>query len=203
MLGNNAEYFQALQTQTGWSRTLYGFALWCAPQPGWLTLDVGCGPGLLPAIFEKLGCLSVGVDLDLEMFHPSPLHPRVAAASVYDLPFRFSNFDLITASNLLFLCSDPDLALSEMKQRLRSGGKLAMLNPSEYLNEPAAMAFVNDKGLVGVARDTLLHWARRAFENHHWTEDETCHLYERAGLKYMGSVLKAGPGFGRFSWGLA
>jgi SAM-dependent methyltransferase len=202
MLGRDSEYFQELQTQTGWSRTVYGFALWCSPNVGWLTLDVGCGPGLLPAIFSKLGCKAVGVDLDLEMFHPAPLHPIVAVANVYDLPFKSQTFDLITASNLIFLLSEPTRALDKMKKLLRPGGKVAMLNPSEYLNDNAALAFANEKGLDGVARNTLLKWARRAAENHQWTEEETCDLYIRAGMKYMGSALKVGPGFGRFSWGM-
>jgi SAM-dependent methyltransferase len=203
MLGGDADYFQELQTQTGWSRTLYGFALWCSPKAGWLILDVGCGPGLLPAIFSKFRCKAVGVDLDLEMFHPAPLHSIVAIAIVYNLPFKFKSFDLITASNLIFLLSEPAQALHDLKQFLHPGGKLAMLNPSEYLNETAAQAFAYEKGLDGVARDTLINWARRATENHHWTENETCDLYTRAGMKYMGSVLKVGPGFGRFSWGMA
>jgi SAM-dependent methyltransferase len=201
--GKDADYFQELQTQTGWSRTLYGFALWCAPEAGWFSLDVGCGPALLPAIFSKMGCKAVGVDLDIEMFHPSPLHSMVAVASLCDLPFQRRIFDLITASNLLFLLSEPLLALAEIKQLLHPGGKFAMLNPSENLNESAALAFVNEKGMDGVARNTLLNWARRAVEHHHWTDGETCDLYESTGLHYMGSVLKVGPGFARFSWGIA
>ena len=203
MQARDADYYHELQTQTGWGRTLYGFAVWCAPQAGWLTLDVGCGPGLLPAILAKFGCTAVGVDLDPDMFHPSPLHSVVAVASVFNLPFQARTFDLISASNLLFLLSDPIQVLSKMKYCLRPGGKLALLNPSEYLNEQAAQAFIDEKGLVGVAGDTLLNWARRAVKNQHWTDDETCALFENAGLKYMGSVLKIGPGFGRFSWGLA
>jgi SAM-dependent methyltransferase len=203
MFGREADYFLKLQTETGWSRTLYGFASWCLPETGWLTLEVGCGPGLLPAIFSEFGCRAMGVDLDLKMFHPSPLHSAVAIANVYDLPFKPQTFDLITASNLIFLLSNPAQALSEMKQRIRPGGKLAMLNPSERLNEQAALIFSDEKDLDGVARGTLLNWARRAVENHHWTEEETCDLYCNAGLKYMGCVLKVGPGFGRFSWGLA
>jgi ubiquinone/menaquinone biosynthesis C-methylase UbiE len=202
MLSSDSDYFQELQTQTGWSRTLYGFALWCSPKAGWLTLDIGCGPGLLPAIFSKFGCRAMGVDLNLEMFHPSPLHSFVAVANVYDLPFNPQSFDLITASNLIFLLSEPSRALNEMNRMLRPGGKAAMLNPSEYLNEQAAIAFAHEKGLDGVARDTLLIWARRAEENHHWTDEETCDLYRKTGMKYMGSVLKVGPGFGRFSWGI-
>jgi SAM-dependent methyltransferase len=202
MSDRDSDYFQELQTQTGWSRTLYGFALWCSPKAGWLTLDVGCGPGLLPAIFTKFGCRAVGVDLNMAMFHPSPLHSTVAIADVYLLPFKTETFDLITASNLIFLLYEPVRALADLKKLLRPGGKVAMLNPSEYLNEQAAQSFVHEKGLEGVARDTLLKWARRTEENHQWTEEATCDLYNEAGMKYMGSALKVGPGFGRFSWGI-
>lgn len=201
MLGKDSGYFQELQTQTGWGRTLYGFAKWCSPQPGWLTLDVGCGPGLLPAIFSQFGCKAIGVDLDLEMFQPSPLHSIVAVADVFDLPFQAQSFDLITAANLIFLLSEPVLALSKIKPLLRTGGKVAMLNPSERLSEQAAVTFADESGLEGVARDTLINWARRAARYHQWTEEDTIGVYNQAEMKYGGSVLKVGPGFGRFSWG--
>ena len=201
MFIGDAVYFHELQTQTGWSRTLYGFALWCAPVVGWRTLDVGCGPGLLPAIFSKLGCRAVGVDLDEEMFHPSPLHANVVVANVYDLPFKSHSIDLITASNLLFLLAEPVQALTEMKRLLCPGGKLAMLNPSELLLEKAAQSFADEKNMDGVARETLLNWAKRATEYHRWSEDETRALYDKAGMKYIESILKVGPGFGRFTWG--
>ena len=42
--------------------------------------------------FAKFGCKAVGVDLDMEMFHPSPLHPMVAVANVFDLPFHIPYF---------------------------------------------------------------------------------------------------------------
>jgi SAM-dependent methyltransferase len=198
----DADYFQELQTQTGWGRTLYGFAQWCAPKPGWLVLDVGCGPGLLPQIFSKLGCSAFGIDLDPQMFRPFPLHPRVAIADLYNLSFKDHSFDLITCSNALFLLSDPDRALYEMRQKLVTGGKLALLNPSELLNHQAALDFASEKQLDSLARATLLNWAKRAEHNRHWTEDETHQLYHRAGMTYGGSVLKVGPGFARFSWGL-
>jgi ubiquinone/menaquinone biosynthesis C-methylase UbiE len=203
MLSRDSAYFQELQTQTGWGRTLSGFAAWCSPKPGWSTLDVGCGPGLLPVIFSKFGCRAIGVDLDLEMFRPSPLHPNVVVADVFDLPFKSQSFDLITASNLVFMLSEPMKALVEIKKLVCPAGRVAMLNPSEHLNEQAASIFIKEKGLDGLARDTLLNWARRAAENYHWTEDETHTLYRDAGLKYMGSIVKVGPGFGRFSWGIA
>ena len=203
MLAKEADYFLELQTQTGWGRTLFGFATWCEPQPGWRTLDVGCGPGLLPRIFTQLGCWAVGVDLDMDMFRPSPLHPVVVVADVYRLPFPHHNFDLITASNLLFLLPDPVRALRSMKQVISPDGRVAMLNPSEALNEEAATRFADEKGLQGVARKTLINWARRAVANHHWTESETHALYREAGMNCIGCELKIGPGFGLFSWGIA
>jgi ubiquinone/menaquinone biosynthesis C-methylase UbiE len=61
------------------------------------------------------------------------MHPKVAVASVYDLPFRSQSFDLITASNLLFFLSEPVQALGNMRPLLRLGKKVALLNPSEQL----------------------------------------------------------------------
>jgi SAM-dependent methyltransferase len=198
----DAEYFQELQTQTGWGRTLYSFAQWCDPRPGWLILDAGCGPGILPEIFSKSGCTAIGIDVDPLMFYPAPLHLSVAVADIYRLSFRENTFDLITCSNVLFLLANPARALFELRSKLVRGGKLALLNPSEMLNEQAAQDFATEKQLDGLARSTLLNWAKRAAENHHWTENETKQLYEAAGMTYGGSVLRVGPGFARFSWGL-
>ena len=201
MLGKDADYFQEMQTQTGWGRTLKSFANWCSPKPGWMTLDVGCGPGLLPSIFANLGCRAAGMDLKMDMFQPSPLHPDVLVADVYLLPFKPHTFDLITATNLIFLLAEPVPAMRRIKQCLSKGGRLAMLNPSEALNQHSALRFVDERGLVGVGRDTFLQWARRAEENHHWTDAETSDLFREAGMECVESVVKIGPGFARFSCG--
>ncbi|HEX9091821.1 MAG TPA: hypothetical protein VF831_10045, partial [Anaerolineales bacterium] len=111
--------------------------------------------------------------------------------------------DLITATNLLFLLPDPLPMLVEMKRLLYPGGKLAMLNPSEYLNVQAAMTFAGEQRLEGLAKSTLINWARRAEENHRWTEVDTRAIYAEAGMKCEACILKVGPGFGRFSWGRA
>ncbi|MFM8319341.1 MAG: class I SAM-dependent methyltransferase [Chloroflexota bacterium] len=58
--------FLEIQTQTGWGRVLQMFAGWCGVQPGWLALDVGCGPGLLVDELARRGARAAGVDLDLD-----------------------------------------------------------------------------------------------------------------------------------------
>jgi ubiquinone/menaquinone biosynthesis C-methylase UbiE len=147
-----------------------------------------------------MGCRVAGVDIDPEMFRPSHLHEEVIVADVYHLPFIAHSFDLITATNLLFLIPFPAQVLYELKRFLHPSGKIAMLNPSENLTEQGAMAFAEKRGLEALARDTLVNWARRAEANYRWTEDETRELYASAGMKYMASEIKIGPGFGRFSW---
>jgi ubiquinone/menaquinone biosynthesis C-methylase UbiE len=201
MLEKDSNYFQELQTQTGWGKTLAGFAAWCEPQPGSLTLDVGCGPGLLPALFARMGCRAVGVDLDPGMFRPYPLHRQVCVGDVYQLPFSTSTFNIVTCSNLMFLLTEPQAAMKEIRRLLVPGGRLTMLNPSENLSEHSASEFVREKDLQGMASATLINWARRAEQHHRWTEQATSTLYEDAGFQYKGSVLKMGRGFARFSWG--
>ena len=197
----DVDTFLELQTQTGWGRTLAGFAAWCQAQPGWRVLDVGCGPGLLPALFARQGCNALGLDLEADMFLPQPLHPQVLVAHGEALPFPGGMFDLVTASNLLFLLADPRPTLDEMRRVARPGGILALLNPSEYLNQDAAMVLAEAKALQGLARASLLNWAQRAEANHRWTEPEMNNLLLAAGIQPLENSLKVGPGFARFTRG--
>lgn len=197
----DADIFLELQTQTGWGRTLASFAAWCQAQPGWQVLDVGCGPGLLPALFARQGCLATGIDLEADMFLPQPLHPQVLCAQGERLPFPGGVFDLVTASNVLFLLADARPVLSEMRRVTRPGGRLALLNPSEQLDQKAAAVLAEARALDGLARQSLLNWAQRAEANQRWTEAETRALLLSEGIEPMEISLKVGPGFARFTWG--
>ena len=200
--GVDAAYFLELQTQTGWGQVLRCFRDWINPLAGWLTLDVGCGPGLLPALLSQKGCHSLGVDLDLEMFRSSTLHPKVAVADGMRLPFSGQRFDLITASNLLFLLLDPQAALREMVRLLCCNGQIVTLNPTENLTVMAATHLAEAHNLSGLARETLINWATRAETHHHWTELETIQLFESAGLELVETHTTMGPGFARFARGI-
>lgn len=198
----DASYFLDLQTSTGWGQTLAGFAAWCAPQAGWRTLDVGCGPGLLPALLGRAGCWSVGVDLDAGMFQPAPLHAQVVQAHGLYLPFGGQSFDLVTASNLLFLLERPQAVLVELRRVLRTAGRLCLLNPSERMSVQAASQLAAQRGLEGLARETLLNWARRAETHARWDADQLAILLAAAGLALERTDLRVGPGLARLACAL-
>jgi len=188
--------FLAIQTQTGWGRALQSFADWCRPQAGWLTLDVGCGPGLLPAFLAERGCQAYGVDLDRASLG-QPLHALLAQARAERLPFPAESFHLVTASNLLFFLPEPARALREMRRLVRLDGWVALLNPSERMSVAAAMELADQRGLVGLDRHSLLDWAARAEAHHRWDEVGLSALFAEAGLSLQESALKIGPGLAR------
>lgn len=190
--------FLDVQTKTAWGRTLAEFASFCDPRPASVILDVGCGPGLLPALFAQRGYKAFGVDFDFGLL-TTRLAPNLTQADAFELPFKPSTFDLVTATNLLFLLDDPVRALREWKRVLVPDGKLCLLNPSEKLSLSAARRLADERGLGGTARESLLNWAFNAEAHFRWTENETRELLSRAGLRLEESVIRVGPGFARFA----
>ena len=176
---------------------LRSFASWLDPQPDSAILDVGTGPGLLPAIFAQNGCHAFGIDDARDMFRDA-LHPNLVLGDVYALPFQSATFNLITASNLLFLLPNPQAALREMVRLLKPNGEIALLNPSEQMSVNAATALANERGLTGLARETLLNYAFRAEGHYRWGVGELESLFSSAGCHLTATKLKMGAGLVRF-----
>ena len=194
----NAEFsdFLEIQTRTAWGRTLAEFADWCAPQAGTLLLDLGCGPGLLPALFtRRFSSRAIGIDYDPALLASAQV--PVACADAYCLPFPPSSFDFLTATNLIFLLGDPLRALRECRRVLKAGGTLALLNPSEHLTVAAAQSLADARNLDGKNRESLLGWAKRAEKHGGWTEEHARQLLRKAGFDLKETELKVGPGFAR------
>ncbi len=192
--------FLEIQTQTAWGKTLEEFSDWCAPRPGSRALDAGCGPGLLPARFAtRRRVAAYGVDTDPTLLAAAPAPIPRACASIYALPFPAQSFDLLTATNVLFLLGDPLRALQEMARLLAPAGQICLLNPSPALSVASAAQLADARGLTGKNRDSLLGWARRAETHARWSEDDTQRLARRAGLRLVESVRRVGPGFALFS----
>ena len=197
--------FLDIQTKTPWGRTLAEFASFCAPQPASVILDIGCGPGLLPAIFTQRGCKAYGIDYDFALL-ASHLISSLVQADALKLPFQSSTlrpgsgqaFNLVTVTNVLFLLDNPLRALKEWARVLAPSGEICLLNPSEKLSITAATSLANERELNGTARESLLNWAHNAETHFHWTEAEIRELITQAGMQFLETVLRVGPGFARF-----
>ena len=137
--------------------------------------------------------------MDAGMFQPAPLHPYVLQADVFRLPFPEGEFDVDAASNLLFLLAQHAAALVELRRVLCPGGRLCLLNPSEEMSMRAAGQLADQRGLEGLARDTLLNWAARAEAHARWDAVQLTGLLERAGLKLERTELRVGPGLARLA----
>jgi len=190
--------FLEVQTKTAWGRTLAEFASFCRPRPASVILDIGCGPGLLPAIFAREGHVPYGIDIDFVLLSSS-LSPNILQADASEPSFVSLQFHLITATNVLFLLDDPLATLHTWRRLLTPDGKLCLLNPSEHLSMTAATKLADSRRLDGAARASLLNWAQNAETYFRWTEKETRELLSQAGLQLEESVLRVGPGFARFS----
>ena len=191
--------FQYIQRATAWNRTLGTFARWCQPQANERVLDIGCGPGLLPALFRSLGCRASGIDLDEAMFQPVPLYPKVVCGDAIRLPFSAGSFDLITASNLLFFLPTPAEALAEMHRVVSRDGRICLINPSPRLSISAAADVAEKLNLDEAACHSPVSWAQRADNHQRWSPDALQELCKTAGLEITTGDCRVGPGFALFA----
>lgn len=120
-------------------------------------------------------------------------------ADVNELPFADGSFDLVAASNLLFLLPEAERALLALRRVLKPAGTLAMLNPSERMSVTAAEALANRHQLHGAERTSLLNYARQAENHFRWSEPEVRALFSAAGLQLHRTELHMGPGLVRFA----
>jgi SAM-dependent methyltransferase len=175
-------FFQ-IQTQTGWGRTLAAVADFCRAKPGWVCLDLGCGPGLLPGLLAERGCQAVGMDISEGAFQEGRLHQHLVQGDAHFPPFPAHTFDLAAAVNLLFLLPDPLVVMEQIRRVLKPGGQAVLLNPSERLSTVSAADLAERRGLQGPARQSLLNWARLAENHYRWTEEDLDALLSSAGLR--------------------
>jgi ubiquinone/menaquinone biosynthesis C-methylase UbiE len=120
------------------------------PQPGWRTLDLGCGYGPVP--LEMAGMLPLhafGVDMDPEKidssvdlgrrlraadWFPSGSSADFAIGDVYDLDFPARTFDFMSARFLFQHLTDPRAAISEMGRVIEPGGTVCIVDIDDGLS---------------------------------------------------------------------
>jgi ubiquinone/menaquinone biosynthesis C-methylase UbiE len=161
---------------------------------------VGCGPGSLARHLARDGHSVIGIDSDPMMVDRAQYLatelPGVAfeVGDVRNLRFAAGSLDAALATNVIFLIPDPLAGLREMARVVRAGGRVAMLNPSLKMSVATAEAQATEHRLEGMARVSLINWARAAEANRRFSAEEARGLFEDAGLVEFEAVEKVGPG---------
>jgi ubiquinone/menaquinone biosynthesis C-methylase UbiE len=99
------------------------------PETSDVTLDVGCGTGLL---LNRLRSRNVGVDLSPALLSASRMgvgarpNNELVQADAENLPFRDATFHKIYSVTLIQNTPNPEKAIVEMKRISRRGSKLAI-----------------------------------------------------------------------------
>jgi SAM-dependent methyltransferase len=100
------------------------------PDPGRLTLDIGCGEGRVGRDLEKLGHKVLGVDWSFTMCKAAATHPKapthVAVGDAAKLPLTASSVDCVIAFMCLQDIDDMPGAIAEIARVLDDGKKLAL-----------------------------------------------------------------------------
>lgn len=188
-----------------WAAILEAFAAFAAPQAGQRVLDVGCGPGALVRHLARQGCLAVGVDADPAMVaRAEELAAGLPGAefrqgSVLALPFADGEFDLVTATNVIFLLPEPAAGLREMARVCTSGGRVAMLNPAARLSEATARAYAGEAGFSEVDTISLTNWGKVAQSHPRLTQAELKAMLQAAGLRQPRVEAHIGRGLALFA----
>ncbi|GIK62760.1 MAG: hypothetical protein BroJett018_05540 [Chloroflexota bacterium] len=204
---DQGEYYISMQTQTGWTTILESFARFVAPPAGSRVLDVGTGPGALVKLFrEQYQAEAFGVDADpllmAHALHYQAIGEVFVCGSVYQLPFQTKQFDVVTATNVLYLLDEVLPALQEMVRMLRSGGTFVMLNPSPQMTIASATALADERGLIGFARENFIHWGEIAESKVRWSPKQIAELFQTVGLQLTETRERVGIGLALYARGM-
>jgi ubiquinone/menaquinone biosynthesis C-methylase UbiE len=115
------------------------------------------------------------------------------------LPFTRDEFDLVTATNVIFLLPEPLAGLKEMQRVCRPGGRVAMLNPAPKLSEARARAYAAEAGLNEVDAISLANWGRVAEAHPGFTRADLKAMLPAAGLKLERVEAQVGRGLALFA----
>ena len=190
-------YFAQVQATPGWDAILQSFARFAEVPPNSRVLDVGCGPGALARHLVREGHTVTGIDADPLMIERAQYlsvesKAQFEVGDVTRLRFADSSFDVALATNVLFLTHDPIVGLREMVRVVHQGGIVAMLNPSPKMSVAAATAQADKNQLEGVARVSIINWAKNAEANHRISVEKAKDMFAEVGLTEFKSVEKVG-----------
>jgi ubiquinone/menaquinone biosynthesis C-methylase UbiE len=163
------------------------------PEPGRLTLDVGCGEGRVTRDLQELGHRTIGVDASETMIaaarEADPSGDYVVADAAA-LPFPDGHSDLVVAFMSLMDVDDMHSATGELARVLEPGGRLAIavvhpINSGHDIDREHPedrLVLTEDYFDRRYYRDEIeRNGLRMTFESRHWTLED-----------YFDAVLGAG-----------
>ena len=194
------DYFTRVQASDGWDRVLSSFARFVAPARTAHVLDVGCGPGSLVRRLARDVAFAHGCDADRGMIDQAQqlvemeglTNVEFCVGALPDLPYPPDRFDVVTATNVIFLQRNPAAALCGMVNVCKPGGYVAMLNPSPQMSVVTATAHADKQGLIEFNRVSFINWGNAAEQNHRFSEAQIVKLFETVGLSEIIIEAKIG-----------
>ncbi len=149
------------------------------PLSGKLTMDVGCGAGLLCEPLARLGADVVGVDAAPENIAAAHQHARHSGLKIdyrcADIADLDGQFDLVTSMEVIEHVTDPAHFVQALAARLAPNGLMILSTPNRTSASRLAMITLAE-GLGMIPKGT-----------HDWdkflTPEELIPLVESAGLK--------------------
>lgn len=157
------------------------------PEPGRLTLDLGCGEGRLGRLLQPAGHRLVGLDSSPTMValaRDGGGYDRVLDADAGAIPLDEGAVDLVVAFMSLHDMDDPARAITECARVLEPGGRFcaAIVHPLNRPEDNLVNYFEHQRVVVPVERDGLT----MTFE----AIDRPLAYYTRA-LEQSGFVIEA------------
>jgi len=193
-------YFTQVQATSGWDRVLALFARFLKLDQDAHVLDVGCGPGSLVRRLAREVTFAYGCDADQGMIEQAQKlaeedgirNVEFRVGTLPDLPYALDRFEVVTATNVIFLQRDPLTALRGMVRVCQPNGIVAMLNPSPQMSVAAATAHADQHGLTDLNRVSFINWSNVAEQAHRFSAEQITEMFEAAGLSEIVIEAKIG-----------
>lgn len=141
-------------------------------------LDAGCGEGFTLSLLKqsKLGKKLVGIDFEddaIKLAHKINPKLDISKASIYELPYKDNNFDLVICSEVMEHLTDPEIAIKEI---IRVSKKYVLISVP---NEPFFMMANFLRGKY------LSRWGNHPEHINHWTASAIKSFAESEGLNVI------------------
>ena len=129
-----------------------------------MTLDAGCGAGIVTREVAKRGHQVVGIDYSYDMIEKAHsicntdgnLRVNFSQVDVESLPFKDSSFDMIVCLGVVTYLESEEKVLHEFSRVLKPGGVLILSS----LNKAHLVIYLDLPILVGDILNTLVKFAR-------------------------------------------